>query len=274
MSKTEKKVWSYNHIFALVTLVLVITGINMTRTRALMNDIEKQDNQIIGVESIITSVLNPTLNKLSGKIIGPQINPDGATTHLVEWPTISAVLEIKSSGNPSRDAIALIIPTGTPWYGAEAGVNFDDPIAAQKRWGQMEALELTPDQQSRWEKITSLFTCDYCCGGPSRVTVIARCGCAHARAWRGMAKFFLKFYGEKYSDEEILGELTRWKGLWYPKGMVEDYLVYVGAGNAANLRHGGSDGIKAQFAGQTGTDTSASASLSGLDNLPGMVGGC
>ena len=86
-----------------------------------------------------------------------------------------------------------------------------------------------------------------------------------------MARFFIKYHGDQYTDEQILGEMTRWKGLWYPKGMIQDYLVYTGEADASTLQHGGSVGIKAQFAGQGG---GGSASVSELDNLPGMVGGC
>ncbi len=221
-----------------------------------------------------------------GVIVGPQLNPDGRTTKLVEWPTISKVSKPQDSGNPSQDAINYIIPTGTPWYladepGAQLGINFDDPITAQKVWGALEGgsqfggnanrIELSAEEEQRYNKITTIFTCDYCCGGPNSVTTINRCGCAHAYAWKGMARFFIKYYGDKYPDEEILGEMTRWKGLWYPKGMIQDYLVYIGQADASTLRHGGSAGIQAQFAGQGG---GGSASITELDNLPGMVGGC
>jgi len=216
-----------------------------------------------------------------GVIIGPQINSDGRTTKLVEWPTISEVPKPKDTGNPSQDAINYVIPTGTPWYlaegpGADLGISFDDPIPAQKIWGALDRrgqyqIELSPEEEQRYNKITGIFTCDYCCGGPNSVTTIGRCGCAHAYAWKGMARFFIKYYGDKYSDEEILGEMTRWKGLWYPKGMIQDYFVYTGQADSSTLNHGGSVGIRAQFSGQGG---GGEASISDLDNLPGMVGGC
>ena len=212
-----------------------------------------------------------------GVIVGPQLNSDGRTTKLAEWPTISEVPKPQDSGDPSQDAINYIIPTGAPWYlaegpGAQLGISFDDPIRAQKVWGSLSrSIDLDGTQEKRYNKLTSYFTCDYCCGGPNSVTTISRCGCAHAYAWKGMARFFIKYYGDKYSDEEILGEMTRWKGLWYPKGMIQDYLVYIGQADASTLNHGGSVGIQAQFAGQGG---GGSASISELDNLPGMVGGC
>ncbi|MDP7180597.1 MAG: hypothetical protein QF824_04980 [Candidatus Woesearchaeota archaeon] len=231
------------------------------------------------------------LNLLSGKggvIIGPQLNPDGRTTKLVEWPTISEVPKPGNTGDPTQDAINYIIPTGVPPYvhegpGSEllAGISFDEPIPSQQIWASLTGsarfaqfgskIELSHEEEERWQKLTGVFTCEYCCGGPSQVTTISRCGCAHAYAWKGIARFFVRYYGDK-ADEEILGEMTRWKGLWYPKGMIQDYLVYTGHADASTLSHGGSAGIAAQFAGQGGGGSSAS--VSELNDLPGMVGGC
>jgi hypothetical protein len=223
-----------------------------------------------------------------GVIVGPQLNPDGRTTKLVEWPTISEVPEPQNTGDPTQDAINYIIPTGTPGYVVEGpgsellgGVTFDEPIQSQQIWAALTGsarfskfgskVELSPEQEQRYELLTGVFSCDYCCGGPTSVTTISRCGCAHAYAWKGIARFFVGYYGDTYSDEEILGEMTRWKGLWYPKGMIQDYLVYTGQSDASTLRHGGAAGIQAQFTGQGGGQ---SASISELDDLPGMVGGC
>ncbi len=198
-------------------------------------------------------------------IVGPVLNEDGQTTKLTVWPTITPFNSFTPTGDPTQDAIQRIVPRGTPFYALEGegaeiikGVSFDDPITSQRIWGSFSGnqrsggglLELPADKEERFRKIESIFTCDYCCGGPSRVTRIANCGCAHAYAWKGMARFFLRFYGDKYSDEQITGEMTKWKGLWYPQGMIQDYLVYTGKMSASQLSHGGSDGIRAQYASQ------------------------
>ncbi|MBI2138342.1 hypothetical protein HYU13_02035 [Candidatus Woesearchaeota archaeon] len=214
-----------------------------------------------------------------GVIVGPQLNPDGRTTKLVEWPTISDAPAVKDTGDAAQDAIRAIVPTGVPWYLAEEpglgmGISFDDPIKAQKTWGNFgRAVKLEAAEEARFNKIESIYTCDYCCGGPNAVTTINRCGCAHAYAWKGVAKFFLKYYPDKFTDEEIIGEMTRWKALFYPKGMIQNFLVYSGKADVNTLNQGGVVGIKQQFAGQSGS-TQASASLGELENLPGMVGGC
>jgi hypothetical protein len=222
-----------------------------------------------------------------GNIIGPQLNPDGRTTSLVEWPTISGAPEGQYSGDAQQDVINTVVPRGTPFYALEGpgaeriqGITFDDPIVSQQIWasllgsrrfGSDNALQLTPEQEQRWQRLTGVFTCDFCCGGPGSVTTINRCGCAHSYAWQGMAKFFIIYYPE-YTDEEILGEMTKWKALWYPKGMIQDYLVYTGQQSADTLTHGGSIGIRQQFAGAEGGNAQAAAAS--IDNLPSMVGGC
>ena len=145
----------------------------------------------------------------------------GYKTKVKPLPTISELPIVQSTGNAAQDLLNNIIPKGTPWYGQEAGVSFDDPIKAQQLWAKARAIQLSTDEQNRWERITNSFTCDYCCGSPQHPTIITRCGCAHSAAAQGMAKWFVKYYGDKYSDEEIYGEMARWYALWYPKGTIE-----------------------------------------------------
>lgn len=131
-------------------------------------------------------------------------------------PTISEIQTFSSTGDAAKDLLNNLIPKGTPWYGAETGVSFDDPIGAQKLWQKGLAIQLSGDEEKRWERITNSFTCDYCCGSPQQPTIITRCGCSHSRAAQGMAKWFVKNHGSQYSDEEIYGEMARWYALWYP----------------------------------------------------------
>ncbi len=140
-------------------------------------------------------------------------------------PTISELSIVPSTGDAVQDLLNNIVPTGTPWYGEQAGVSFDDPIAAQNRWATYRSLQLSSAEQERWNRIANSFTCDYCCGSPQNPTIITRCGCAHAAAAQGMAKWFIKYYGDSYSDEEIYGEMARWYALWYPKGTIERIIL-------------------------------------------------
>ena len=274
-------------IVALVAVLILFNQLQISQVNALVG------GTLSSVNRFVKSVSSGTVNLGSGKgsiVIGPQLNSDGRTTKLVEWPTISETPALKSTGNPTQDAISAVIPTGTPFYvlegqGAEKikGASFDDPITSQKVWASLlgsrrfgtgNAIQLTPEEEKRWQRLTSVFTCDFCCGGPNDVTTIARCGCGHSYAWQGMAKFFVKYYPQ-YTDEQILGEMTKWKAIWYPQGMIQDYLVYTGQQPATILTHGGSVGIRQQFMQQApNAQHQTQASATPLDQLPSMVGGC
>src|SRR3989344_3071458 len=148
--------------------------------------------------------------------VGEQPAISGYRSKVKSLPTISEISISPSTGDVAKDLVNNVVPKGTPWYGPEAGVSFDDPISAQKLWAKGRGIQLSSDEQKRWERIVNSFTCDYCCGSPQQPTIITRCGCAHSIAAQGMAKWFIKNYGDKYSDEEIYGEMARWYALWYP----------------------------------------------------------
>ncbi len=146
----------------------------------------------------------------------------GYGSKVKEIPTISELSIIAATGDTVQDLLNNVVPRGVPWYGSEAGVSFDDPVSAQKMWkSYLSSIQLSGTDDERWNRIVNSFTCDYCCGSPKRPTIIANCGCAHSYAAQGMAKWFIKNYGDKYGDEEIYGEMARWYALWYPKGTIE-----------------------------------------------------
>lgn len=178
-------------------------------------------------------------------IIAPKLNPDGKTTSLVEQPTISEVSANPNTGDALADAKVVMQATGKPFY-APDDISFDDPINAQKKLGSfVGSISLSGDLETRYQKLISSMVCSYCCGGPTNVTTINRCGCAHARAVQGFFKYMLQNYGDKYSDDQLLGEAHRWYAVWYPKGMLEDYLLATGKGDVlGHQTHGGagSDG--------------------------------
>lgn len=158
----------------------------------------------------------------------------GYGSKVIKFPTISEHVIPASTGDAVQDAINALVPTGTPWYGQEVGVSFDDPLKAKDRWNQVEhQTQLSQEQEKRWNKIISSFTCDFCCGSPQSPTRISQCGCSHAGAWKGVAKFFIKNYGEKFSDSQIMGEMTRWKALWYPGPMIKRIFQEQDAAKAA-----------------------------------------
>lgn len=199
-----------------------------------------QVSAMIGMDSSMASFLGMRASS-SKIIIAPKVNPDGKTTSLVEWPTITQLLANPHSGDALADAKVVMIATGKPFYAPE-DISFDDPINAQKKWGSFEtSIKLSIEQEARYQKlITFLMTCSYCCGGPNNVTMNKNCGCAHAKAVRGFYRYMIQNYGTQYSDEELVGESHRWYALWYPKGMLEDYLLATGNENALpHESHGG-----------------------------------
>lgn len=152
---------------------------------------------------------------------GEQPKIQGYKAKVKSLPTISELSIVPSTGDAVQDLLNNVVPKGTPWYGEQAGVTFDDPISSQKQWASYRSLQLSSTEKERWNRIANSFTCDYCCGSPQNPTIITRCGCAHAAAAQGMATWFIKYYGDSYSDEEIYGEMARWYALWYPKGTIE-----------------------------------------------------
>ncbi len=213
-------------------------------------------NQLLIGQAVASMGITPQSNSFVGQLFGiktasaamiiaPKINPDGRTTSLVEQPTITEVPANPNTGDAVADAKAVMFPTGKPFY-APDDISFDDPINAQKKWKSIGfGLQLTAEQEARWKGLTNTFTCNYCCGGPNNVTPISRCGCAHSFAWQGFFRYMIATYGDKYTDEQLKGEAYRWTGIWYPKGVLEDYLLATGKGNAlGHQTHGGagSDG--------------------------------
>ncbi|MBI4450954.1 hypothetical protein HY642_03190 [Candidatus Woesearchaeota archaeon] len=178
---------------------------------------------------------------------------DGYKTKFKKLPTISEHEIPASTGDAAQDAVNALIPTGKPFYGDELGVSFDDPLGSKTKLGQYEkATKLEGAALDRYNHIVGAFTCDFCCGSPKNPTVINRCGCAHAAAWRGLAKYFVQ-QGDKYSDLQILGEMTRWKALWYPGPIVNRLL---------------------QEFGSESTGASTASAPANVKSLPQMVGGC
>src|SRR3989338_61308 len=142
-------------------------------------------------------------------------------------PSKGTKLNVKLSGDVVQDAIKAVIPTGTPIYGAELGVSFDDPITSidilAKLDRQVPTTSLTEEEKARYISINSRISCEFCCGAAAVIFQDGRdaCGCAHSASFRGLSKYLIKNHPTEWTDDEILLELTKWKALYYPKNMVE-----------------------------------------------------
>ncbi len=166
--------------------------------------------------------------------------------------TIAAIYPLE--GVSGEEVMDIMFPTGTPDYGEDLGVTFDDPVTSLDVLAKMykglkaEVEKSDPESFQRFVDLASNprgISCEYCCGiGPAGADSSgnSKCGCAHNPGILSLA-LYLSTYTD-YTDGEILRESMRWKTLWFPKNMIE-----LGASIA-------------------GGDTSV------LENLPGMVGGC
>ncbi|MBI4439959.1 hypothetical protein HY638_03225 [Candidatus Woesearchaeota archaeon] len=150
-----------------------------------------------------------------------------------------------------QDAVAILIPTGTPEYGATMGVSFDDPVGSLAKLARAQPAllqGLTPEQKARFLNLASMpvgISCEYCCGvGPVgiRKDGSSACGCQHNPAMLSVTMWLMQ--NTDYSDAQILKEALRWKALFFPQKVVGEVTKIAGG------------------------DTSS------LSELPGMVGGC
>jgi len=173
------------------------------------------------------------------EILMPVPNDDGVTTRLQMMPTITELMGEPDTGNVVADAKAVMIATGKPFY-APGTVSFDDPVGALQTWGTYANMDLSGDLLTRYKRLIAIFPCNFCCGSPTQVTLNDHCGCAHAEAARGFFKYMLSQYGDTYSNDQLYGEAYRWQSVWYPSGVVEDYLLGTGRGDMLQHKtHGG-----------------------------------
>lgn len=167
--------------------------------------------------------------------------------------TLAAVFPVEDIVTP-EDAMAILFPTGTPEYGPDLGVSYDDPIGSLEILAKMYPglmAEVKKSNPEAWEKYMNLATkpvgisCEYCCGLKAigiRNDGSSSCGCQHNPALLSIA-LYLSAYTD-YSDGEILREVMSWKILFFPKNMIELGMTVAGG------------------------------DISSLEDLPGMVGGC
>lgn len=159
---------------------------------------------------------------------------------------------------------ADFIPSGVPGvYGSELGISFDEVQKAIDKvrvygptYGEEDKkIILTGDDLERYKKIGAGIACEYCCGVKTltKEDGSAACGCAHSIMMRGLTAYLIKNHPDEFTDEEILGELEKWKITYFPKQTLSTKL--------AELEKSGDSEIKTilqEFP----------------DFLPEMVGGC
>lgn len=206
--------------------------------------------QVSSVSSLINSNMGTTgtVSLLRNDLGEIDITSLKSTGH-----TIAAIFPVETI-QTAEDAMVLMFPTGTPDYGEELGVSYDNPVGSLETLSRMyrslkqEVQQNNPAGFQRFMGLASKpvgISCEYCCGLKTigiDQNGDSTCGCKHNPALLSIA-LYLSAYTD-YSDGEILREVMRWKTLFFPKNMIE-----LGASLA-------------------GGDTSS------LKDLPGMVGGC
>src|SRR3989338_1126009 len=177
---------------------------------------------------------------------------------------------VKLTGDPVQDAISIIIPTGAAEpYGSALGVSFDDPVAGLSVTANLDNTistnALSNEEKSRYINITSRISCEFCCSAPSVIDNQGRsaCGCSHAASIRGMAKYLIQNY-PSMTDEDIMWELLKWKGLYFPKNMVE---------KAAAAIQNGMEITPALLNDRDLLSKISSGNTADIGSLPQMVGG-
>lgn len=182
----------------------------------------------------------------------------------------------------SGSVVDIVLSHGMPEvYGTELNVNFDkvqESMNIMKMYDQTYGdgrLKLNADQMKRYIKIGKMIACEFCCSATTMVfdDGKAACGCAHSQAMRGLLAYLIEKHGSEYTDEQILHELAKWKGVYFPKQMVDKVMREVASGNyspdiAALLNNVDKEKLKSNI------KNAPSAPATSAQPLPGQQGGC
>ena len=174
------------------------------------------------------------------------------------------------SGNSVQSAINAVFYTGQPEW-SDGSVSYDDIEGSLTILANIDRAistdSLSPELKQRYIDIASQISCEYCCTAPSVIFPDGRaaCGCSHSFALRGIAKYLLTQYGDSYTNEEILFEMTAWKNLFFPKDTVL---------KAAALIENGMEITPDALNDPQLLQKIESGDTSSIGQLQGMVGGC
>jgi len=131
-----------------------------------------------------TDIFNSLANTFSGEDVKVEKSFGGSgDLSLVDIDSITstaqgvaAIMPIDQIKTP-EDAVAVMVPTGVPDYGAAMGVSFDEPVNSLATLANAQKTllaGLTPEQKTRFITLASKpvgISCEYCCGvGPKGIT--------------------------------------------------------------------------------------------------------
>lgn len=228
---------------------------------------------LLGVLTV-SIVANQTILAKTEKAIG--INH----TALSSIGSFKLFSSTKLTGNLSDDAAKLSFVSGIPEkYGQELGVNFDDVQNSMNIMKQFDLgygsnkPSLSDEEKKRYIAINLRISCEFCCGAAAIVFENGEpsCGCAHSQAMRGLTAYLIKNHGSEYTDDQILRELARWKGRYFPKQMVQKTINEIQSGkytpDIASL-------LLDLKLPKYGSGETKAPTPSNIENSPAMVGGC
>lgn len=188
------------------------------------------------------------------------------------------------------NVVNIVWARGAPAvYGAELNVSYDkiqESMDIMKQYDQdlkygNGQIKLSGDKLSRYVKIGKIIACEFCCGAKTMVfdDGSAACGCAHSQAMRGLLAYLIEKHGAEYTDEQILHELAQWKGVYFPKQMVDKVIKEVNSGNysqdiAALLANIDKEKLKASIKNSPDAAPASGGGAAPSQPLPGQQGGC
>lgn len=227
----------------------------------------------LGINQILIIKINKALG--IGQGIFSQVGD--AVLSKVDFNSLSG---IELTGDIGQDVIKLVISSGVPEiYGQELGVSFDSVQQSINVMRQYDPtygnnkITLAGEDLERYINIGLRISCEYCCSAKSiiRNDGQAACGCAHSIAMRGLLAYLVQNHGVEYTDDELLRELARWKGMYFPKQMIKKMAAQLQNSDYTPDTASLALGLKLPDYGEG----SKGAPLpSEIENLPSMVGGC
>ncbi len=254
---------------------------------------KKRKTTFLSVNFLLLFVLISTLsyNQININSVNRELgirgnNPLDIIERIIGGNNKASSYKISSSkeltGDLMQDAINLVISKGVPdIYGDEMGLTFDEVQKAINIMKKYDPNDLKPkgsriipvgDDLQRYIDINIRISCEYCCSATSIIhpNGVTACGCAHSMAMRGLTAYLIQYHPEM-SNDEILRELARWKGLYFPKQMIKKMAEQLQNGNYTPDTASLVIGVELPDYGEG----SGNAPLpSEIENLPGMVGGC
>ncbi len=167
-----------------------------------------------------------------------------------------------------------VLVSGTPSYGSQLGVSFNDAANAANVLSQLDnsipTSQLSQEQLQRYISIGMSIACFYCCGATTLVDQNGNpaCSCNHSMALRGLAKWLI--INTNYTNDQILLELNKWKALFFPGPTLKTVssLASVNNGSVEVNWLGTPSNIPQNLINAL---KSPGASVSGL---PAQIGGC